>query len=58
MQVYNFLRRGSSRRLHIALKLKGIEVDHVAVDLGTGQHRAFRRAAPGFLPNADKAQRP
>jgi hypothetical protein len=37
MQIYNFFRRGTSHRLHIALSLKGIEADHVAVDLCTEQ---------------------
>jgi len=31
MKLYNFFRSGSSYRLRIALKLKGLAYDHVAV---------------------------
>jgi maleylpyruvate isomerase len=38
MKLYNFFRSGTSHRLRIALNLKGLPVDHVAVDLRTEQH--------------------
>jgi len=38
MQLYNFFRSGTSHRLRIALNLKGLSYDYVAVDLRTEQH--------------------
>jgi maleylpyruvate isomerase len=38
MKLYNFFRSGTSHRLRIALNLKGLPVDYVAVDLRTEQH--------------------
>jgi maleylpyruvate isomerase len=38
MKLYNFFRSGTSHRLRIALRLKGLEVDYVPVDLRTEQH--------------------
>ncbi len=38
MQLYNFFRSGTSHRLRIALNLKGVPYDYVAVDLRTEQH--------------------
>ncbi len=38
MKLYNFFRSGTSHRLRIALNLKGIQTDYVAVDLRTEQH--------------------
>lgn len=39
MKLYNFFRSGSSHRLRIALNLKGVQTEYVAVDLRTEQHR-------------------
>jgi maleylpyruvate isomerase len=38
MKLYNFFRSGSSHRLRIALRLKGLEIDYLPVDLRTEQH--------------------
>ena len=38
MQLYNFFRSGTSHRLRIALNLKGLDYDYVAVDLRTEEH--------------------
>lgn len=38
MKLYNFFRSGTSHRLRIALNLKGLTPDYVAVDLRTEQH--------------------
>lgn len=38
MKLYNFFRSGTSHRLRIALALKGIAYDYVAVDLATDEH--------------------
>lgn len=38
MKLYNFFRSGTSHRLRIALNLKGLPVDYIAVDLRTEQH--------------------
>jgi len=38
MQLYNFFRSGTSHRLRIALELKGLSYDYVAVDLRREQH--------------------
>ena len=38
MKLYNFFRSGSSHRLRIALNLKGLRYEYVAVDLRTAQH--------------------
>jgi maleylpyruvate isomerase len=38
MKLYNFFRSGTSHRLRIALRLKGLEVEYVPVDLRTQQH--------------------
>lgn len=40
MKLYNFWRSGTSHRLRIALNLKGIETEYVAVNLGKEQHLA------------------
>ena len=48
MKLYNFFRSGTSHRLRIALNLKGLSVDYVAVDLRTEQHQqpAFKALNP------------
>ena len=38
MKLYGFFRSGTSHRLRIALRLKGLGVEYVPVDLRTGQH--------------------
>lgn len=38
MKLYNFFRSGTSHRLRIALNLKGLQTEYVAVDLRTEQH--------------------
>ncbi len=53
MQLYNFFRSGTSHRLRIALHLKGLHTDYVAVDLRTGAHEqdAFKALNPqGLVP--------
>lgn len=53
MQLYTFFRSGTSHRLRIALQLKGLSVEHLPVDLRTGQHRqpAYLAVNPqGLLP--------
>ena len=53
MQLYNFFRSGTSHRLRIALNLKGLDVEYVAVDLRTEEHSgtAFRAINPqGLVP--------
>lgn len=53
MKLYNFFRSGTSHRLRIALNLKGLAYDYVAVDLRTEQHlgAAFKAINPqGMVP--------
>lgn len=53
LQVYNFFRSGTSHRLRIALNLKGLEYDYVAVDLRKEAHLlpAFKQLNPqGLVP--------
>lgn len=53
MKLYNFFRSGTSHRLRIALNLKGIDYEYVAVDLRTEEHlgAAFRAVNPqGLVP--------
>ena len=38
MKLYNFFRSGTSHRLRIALNLKGLQAQYVAVDLRSQQH--------------------
>ncbi len=51
MKLYNFFRSGTSHRLRIALNLKGLTPDYVAVDLRTEQHLkdAFKAINPQQL---------
>jgi len=53
MQLYNFFRSGASHRLRIALNLKGLDYDYVAVDLRSEEHlgAAFKALNPqGLVP--------
>ena len=51
MKLYNFFRSGTSHRLRIALNLKGISTDYVAVDLRVEAHlkEAFKSVNPQQL---------
>ena len=60
MQLYNFFRSGTSHRLRIALNLKGLPVDYIAVDLRTEQHLKdeFKALNPqGLVPVLVDGQR-
>jgi maleylpyruvate isomerase len=53
MKLYNFFRSGTSHRLRIALNLKGLDYDYVAVNLPKAEHltQAFKALNPqGFVP--------
>jgi len=53
MKLHNFFRSGTSHRLRIALKLKGLAYDYVAVDLRKEEHLApaFKALNPqGLVP--------
>ena len=53
MKLYNFFRSGTSHRLRIALHLKGLSAEYVAVDLRTEEHlgAAFKALNPqGLVP--------
>jgi maleylpyruvate isomerase len=51
MKLYNFFRSGTSHRLRIALNLKGLPYEYVAVDLRTEEHlgAAFKALNPQQL---------
>ena len=60
MQLYNFFRSGTSHRLRIALNLKGLSYDYVAVDLRTEEHlgAAFKALNPqGLVPALIEGER-
>lgn len=53
MKLHNFFRSGTSHRLRIALNLKGLDYDYVAVDLRKNEHQgaAFKALNPqGLVP--------
>ena len=53
MQLYNFFRSGTSHRTRIALNLKGLAYDYIAVDLRKNAHQsaAFKGLNPqGLVP--------
>ena len=59
MKLYNFFRSGTSHRLRIALNLKGIATDYVAVDLRVEEHLkdAFKAVNPQqFVPALDTGE--
>lgn len=51
MKLYNFWRSGTSHRLRIALNLKGLSAEHLAVHLGKEEHLkdAFKAVNPQML---------
>jgi len=51
MQLHNFFRSGTSHRLRIALNLKGLRYDYIAVDLRKNAHQsaAFKALNPQGL---------
>jgi maleylpyruvate isomerase len=59
MKLYSFFRSGTSHRLRIALNLKGIATDYVAVDLRVDeqQNEAFKAINPqGLVPALDTGE--
>ena len=53
MRLYNFFRSGTSHRVRIALSLKGLAYEYVAVDLRKEQHASagFKALNPqGLVP--------
>lgn len=53
MKLYNFFRSGTSHRLRIALNLKGVNTEYVAVDLRVEEHlrEAYKSLNPqGLVP--------
>ena len=59
MKLYNFFRSGTSHRLRIALNLKGLATDYVAVDLRTEEHlkEAYKSINPQcFVPALDTGE--
>lgn len=59
MKLYSFFRSGTSHRLRIALNLKGIATDYVAVDLRVDeqQNEAFKAINPqGMVPALDTGE--
>lgn len=59
MKLYNFFRSGTSHRLRIALNLKGLTTDYVAIDLRTEAHLKadFKAIHPqGFVPALDTGE--
>lgn len=59
MKLYSFFRSGTSHRLRIALNLKGIATDYMAVDMRTEEHlkETFKAIHPqGFLPVLDTGE--
>jgi maleylpyruvate isomerase len=59
MKLYNFFRSSTSHRLRIALNLKGLATDYVAVDLRVEAHlkQAFKTINPqGLVPALDTGE--
>ena len=53
MKLYGYWRSSASYRVRIALALKGVEVEHIPVNLGKGQQgqgEHLSRNAQGYLP--------
>lgn len=58
MKLYNYFRSGTSHRLRIALNLKGLDYEYVAVNLLKEEHfqDSFKKINPqGFVPALDVA---
>ena len=56
MKLYNYFRSGTSHRLRIALNLKGLDYEYVAVNLLQEEHflDRFKKINPqGFVPVLD-----
>ncbi len=52
-RLYGYWRSSASYRVRIALNLKGLDYEYVAIDLRSGQHRApdyLRRNPQGLVP--------
>ena len=51
MKLYNFFRSGTSHRLRIAMNLKAVSAEYIAVDLRTEEHlkEAFKAINPQML---------
>lgn len=51
MKLHHFFRSGTSHRLRIALNLKGLDVEHIPVDLRQEEHlgEAYRAVNPQML---------
>ena len=59
MKLYSFFRSGTSHRLRIALNLKGVATDYVAVDLRVDEqlNAPFKAVNPqGLVPALDTVQ--
>lgn len=59
MKLYNFFRSSTSHRLRIALNLKGLATDYMAVDLRVEAHlkQAFKTINPqGLVPALDTGE--
>ena len=57
MQLYSFFRSGTSHRLRIALNLKGLATEYIAVDLRTEAHQSAEYKAlnpQGLVPTLVK----
>jgi len=53
MKLYGYWRSSASYRVRIALALKGVEVDHIAVNLRDGEQKGgahMSRNAQGYVP--------
>ena len=56
MKLYNFFRSGTSHRLRIALNLKGLRYEYIAVNLRSEEHLSARYKAlnpQGFVPTLE-----
>lgn len=59
MKLYSFFRSGTSHRLRIALNLKRLNAEYVAIDMRTEEHlkESFKAIHPqGFLPVLDTGE--
>lgn len=59
MKLYNYFRSGTSHRLRIALRMKGLDPEYVAIDLRNEAHfqASFKAINPqGFVPALDTGE--